>query len=408
MADPSASDKTLLERLNALKPSSINIDAPAKPAPALAIEPAKPQSREDALADRLKSLREQSSDNKLAAAPALALLHQDGDTIAPSAVVRATQPRLSSDGPHQGTAVLPTATSSALSATDDVDPLLETDDQTLEELLADLGSDQDWLDSVAAEEEEYQRVTSLLEELGKAPTTGEDQAESDTAHKSGHDGGRDEDDDDDSEDDNSEGDAMTRETDMVLAQAVDEADWEKSNQLPDSNSALAPPNHEHETALTSRNHDTHGASNFDLPAVPSALQDQADDGHLSEPPSPSPSSSADEDFAAAIASRMAALRVSPELPAAPTADVDVLGLPGVPTFAPAERPPPAFPARAGCYSDADQKTWCVVCLEDGGVRCLGCDGDVYCARCWKDMHVGPRAGYDERGHRWESFVRGGR
>ncbi|KAI1484645.1 hypothetical protein F5X96DRAFT_683434 [Biscogniauxia mediterranea] len=413
MADPSASDKTLLERLNALKPSSINIDAPAKPAPALAIEPAKPQSREDALANRLKNLREQSSDNKLAASPALALLHQDGDTIAPSAVVRATQPRLSSDGPHQGTAVLPTATSSALPAADDVDPLLETDDQTLEELLADLSSDQDWLDSVAAEEEEYQRVTSLLEELGKAPTTGENQAESDTAHKSGHDGGRDEDDDDDSEDDNSEGDAMTRETDMVLAQAVDEADWEKSNQPPDSNSALAPPDHEHETALTSRNHDTHGASNLDLPAVPSALQDQAaDDDHLSEPPSPSPSSSADEDedFAAVIASRMAALRVSPgppELPAAPTADVDALGLPGVPTFAPAERS--AFPAaRVGYgYSDADQKTWCVVCLEDGGVRCLGCDGDVYCARCWKDMHVGPRAGYDERGHRWESFVRGG-
>ncbi|KAI0599844.1 hypothetical protein F4775DRAFT_96506 [Biscogniauxia sp. FL1348] len=396
MADPSASDQTLLERLNALKPSSINIDAPAKPAPALAIEPAKPQSREDTLADRLKSLREQSSDNKLVAAPAPALLRQDGDAIARSAVVRATQPQLSSDGPHQGIAA------------DDVDPLLETDDQTLEELLADLGSDQDWLDSVAAEEEEYQRVTSLLEELGKAPTTDENQAESDTAHRSGHDSGS----DDDSEDDNSEGDAMARETDKVLAQAVDEADWEKSNQPHDSNLALAPPNHEHETALTSRDDDTHGGSNFDLPAVPSVLQDQADDSHhhhLSSPPSPS-SSADEEDFAASIASRMAALRVSPGpaelLPSAPTSDVDALGLPGVPTFAPAERPAPG-PARIRSYTDEDQKTWCVVCLEDGGVRCRGCDGDVYCARCWKDMHVGPRAGYDERGHRWETFVRGG-
>ncbi|KAJ2992984.1 hypothetical protein NUW58_g1984 [Xylaria curta] len=58
-------------------------------------------------------------------------------------------------------------------------------------------------------------------------------------------------------------------------------------------------------------------------------------------------------------------------------------------------------------SDEDQRTWCVVCLEDGTVHCLGCDAgdDVYCARCWKEMHVGPRAGYDERGHSWETLAR---
>lgn len=118
-------------------------------------------------------------------------------------------------------------------------------------------------------------------------------------------------------------------------------------------------------------------------------------------------SQSDVDFAASIASRMAALKLSGPraLPSAPTVAVDSLGLPQAPTFVPADRPVPGLVKRTG-LTDDDQKTWCVVCLEDGAVRCLDCEaGDnIYCARCWKAMHVGPQAGYDERGHSWETFV----
>ncbi|KAI1497071.1 hypothetical protein F5X99DRAFT_421637 [Biscogniauxia marginata] len=397
MADPSSSDNTLLERLNALKPSSVSLYSPAKSAPASAIEPAKPQSRQDALSDRLKNLREQSSENKIPGAPALEVLRQDGDAIAPSAATRTTQPQLNGKSLDVDTGVLPT---SSTLPSDDVDPLLQTDDQTLEELLADLGSDQQWLDGVAAEEEEYQRVTSLLEELGKTSTA--DQNRMELKARKVQPGSN----SDDSEDDNSDGDTMACEADEVLAQAMDETEWEKSNQPP--RPELAPPSSAHQVTSNSRD-DIHsepdtannkdGSSSFDLPAVPLDLQQQPDLTELS---------GEDADFAASIASRMAALKVSKpaglSLPSAPTSEVDALGLPVAPSFAPADRPAPGLIKRVG-YTDEDQKTWCTVCLEDGAIRCLGCDDDVYCARCWKEMHVGPRAGYEERGHRWETFVR---
>lgn len=89
--------------------------------------------------------------------------------------------------------------------------------------------------------------------------------------------------------------------------------------------------------------------------------------------------------------------------------LDALGLPSAPTFRPEDHQSPD-PGRGGGgllrsskYTDEDQKTWCVVCLEDATVRCVGCDGDVYCARCFREMHVGPSAGYDERGHQWVKF-----
>lgn len=141
-----------------------------------------------------------------------------------------------------------------------------------------------------------------------------------------------------------------------------------------------------------------------LPAVPTALVDPAPtSGRV-------PGGGGEDPFESSIAARLAALKGT----AAPIIHTDELGLPSAPTFRPEDnRPAPRLgrgPApRGGGYTDADQKTWCIVCLEDGTIRCLGCDddggggGDVYCARCWKEMHVGPSAGYDERGHAWEKF-----
>ncbi|ORY54581.1 uncharacterized protein BCR38DRAFT_462238 [Pseudomassariella vexata] len=360
MDHPAGSDKSLLDRLNALKATSVDLEPPLKPVFASTIEPAKSTSRDDALSDRLKSLRSQS-----------------GSPI-PTAT---TQPRTSADpdiresGQDFGSTVVPGSTG--------VDPLLDTDEQTLEELLAELGSDDQWLEEAAAEftaDEEHRRVTALLEELG---TTSPDHASLDNTAPHPHDA------DGSSDEDDSDGEPMTQEADDILAQAIDETEYEK---------AYSPGAEPRPTLPLFSGVGLKYADSFNLPAVPSELQDQPD--------LPDPSQA--DDFEADITSRMAALKglgsSGRTLPSAPTSQVDDLGLPVAPTFAPEDRPLKGVYKRCG-YTDEDQRTWCIVCLEDGAIHCLGCDDDIYCARCWKEMHVGPRAGYEERGHSWEKFVR---
>ncbi|KAI1774752.1 hypothetical protein F4818DRAFT_418837 [Hypoxylon cercidicola] len=396
MTDVPGSDRSLLERLNALKPSTVNLD-PSKSVPASNIEPAKPLSREDALTERLKSLRNQSESTRRISTSEIA--RKDSDTLAPSSPDTSQSPPLpnpKSPGTSVGAPQV-----SVDEAIDSADSLLFTDDQTLEELLADLESDQQWLDEVAAEEEEHRRVTALLEELGKAssPNPDSDDAKISKVEDDNGDG--------DNSDDDSEGEHMTREADNVLAKAVDEAEWEKANESPPyqsrpdtpvQNKDASGPDHAADESTAAQSYTKKDP--FILPTVPLNLQDQSDLAELSQE---------DADFAASITSRMAALKVKTPpprtLPSAPDSDVDAFGLPAAPSFAPADRPAPGLVKRAG-YTDEDQKTWCVVCLEDGAIRCVDCDGDVYCARCWREMHVGPSAGYDERGHRWEKFVRG--
>ncbi|KAI5864800.1 hypothetical protein GGS23DRAFT_464107 [Durotheca rogersii] len=400
MASGTGADRTLLERLNALKPTTVRLDPSLKSAVASTTEPAKPPSREDALSERLKSLRNQSH-GKVPSASSSGASRRDSNATSQPTPSQTTQlrPSVEDSGPDRGA-----QTASAVEeGIDSADNLLITDDQTLEELLADLESDQQWLDEVVAEEEEHRRVTLLLEELGKASQAdhGLDHSGSPKSANAGRN------DSEQDSDDDSEGERMIREADIILAQAVDEADWDKAHRPvspPDPGAPAASHDHKlHGSSSTTKPAVARSAEDpFGLPTVPLELQDQ---------PDLAGSSQEDADFAASITSRMVALRVSapasPTLPSAPTSDVDVLGLPAAPTFVPADRPAPGLVRRAG-YTDEDQKTWCVVCLEDGAVRCLGCDDgdDVYCARCWREMHVGPAAGYDDRGHRWERFVKG--
>ena len=51
------------------------------------------------------------------------------------------------------------------------------------------------------------------------------------------------------------------------------------------------------------------------------------------------------------------------------------------------------------YTDEDIDSWCVICNEDATVRCLGCDGDLYCQACWDEGHRGKDAGFEERTHK---------
>jgi len=51
--------------------------------------------------------------------------------------------------------------------------------------------------------------------------------------------------------------------------------------------------------------------------------------------------------------------------------------------------------------EPEELPWCVICNEDALVRCLGCDGDLYCIACYKEFHVGE----DPNEHRMEKFKR---
>ncbi|KAI0855287.1 hypothetical protein F4860DRAFT_41421 [Xylaria cubensis] len=387
MDDPPASDRSLLERLNALKPSSVSLTSPppSELNPKATIERAQPPSREDALTARLKSLRNQGSES----------IDATKTTSQEHGVEESTQPlsirRVGPSPRESETQQTPTP----VQITDDVDPLY-TDDQTLEELLADLRLDESWLDEVAAEEEEHQRVTALLTELSKPSAVSAEAGERNTGQDSSQE------DSEGNSDDDSEEEIAATEADSVLAKTLDELEWEKANKSPSPPPQSIPtlPENAKQNSSDSAVQVPDDGS-FNLPTVPSKLQDQID------PPASSIQTQSDVDFASSIESRMAALKLSGTraLPSAPTDAVDSLGLPQAPTFAPSDRPVPGLAKRTD-LTDEDQKTWCVVCLGDGTVRCLGCeDGDnVYCARCWKEMHVGPQAGYDERGHSWETFV----
>lgn len=67
-------------------------------------------------------------------------------------------------------------------------------------------------------------------------------------------------------------------------------------------------------------------------------------------------------------------------------------------------PPTAAPRAPACqkdtkFTDAEIESWCIICLADATIRCLGCAGDLYCQTCWKEGHTEPDAGYEERQHK---------
>jgi len=67
--------------------------------------------------------------------------------------------------------------------------------------------------------------------------------------------------------------------------------------------------------------------------------------------------------------------------------------------APTAAPRPSVSRTAPKLTDIEIDSWCMICLADATVRCLGCAGDLYCNLCWKEGHTGPDAGYEERRHK---------
>ncbi|KAH6609448.1 hypothetical protein Trco_002794 [Trichoderma cornu-damae] len=336
---PEDIDKSLLERLQALRGSSPGA-SPNRPAQIRSsvdvIERSKPATREDTLAARLKSLRAQ---------------HASSDSRPAAAKYAASQ----KERPEAGDG-------------DDVDLMFSTDDQTLEELLGDVSPDQN-----PAEEPSDEQVRVLLEELSRSVPR-------DEADKGRHEGGAEDSDD-------SDGEHMQAEANDVIAKCRDEAELD---------AALGNADDEADSTKRHRDRDRDDAdgsspgSDVALPSLPPNLQD------LPTSSSPRrPGAQADIDD---ITSRMAALR-------APAAR-DSFSLPSVPSSRPSAGDAPVKRlASKTDYTDDDIDGWCTVCLDDATLRCLGCDGDPYCTRCWREMHIGPAAAFDDGSHKAVQITR---
>ncbi|KAL2891479.1 zinc FYVE domain containing protein [Ceratocystis lukuohia] len=139
--------------------------------------------------------------------------------------------------------------------------------------------------------------------------------------------------------------------------------------------------------MNSRNGD-----NLGLPSVPSELP------VASSPLRPT----TDVD---SVAARLLALQTPSSPPKAASAETDALGLPSVPTSISTKFKRLATKTD---YTDEDADTWCIVCLSDATLQCLGCEGEglqIYCAECWSEMHLGPMASYDDSTHEAIRFVK---
>lgn len=109
---------------------------------------------------------------------------------------------------------------------------------------------------------------------------------------------------------------------------------------------------------------------------------------LDPPPSYSETTADDE-----LASRF----VNLSFPSVPTA---INPKPTKPTTRVSKQPQKGF-------TNEEIDSWCIICNDDATLQCIGCDGDLYCTKCWLDGHKGRDAGYEERGHKAVQYNKGG-
>jgi hypothetical protein len=90
--------------------------------------------------------------------------------------------------------------------------------------------------------------------------------------------------------------------------------------------------------------------------------------------------------------------VFPSIPDTSLSTLD--DLPSTPTTLPSSRKPKPKAKQEG-FTDEQIDSWCTICCANAAVKCSGCDGDVYCWGCWREGHVGPDVGLEEKSHHWE-------
>ena len=130
-----------------------------------------------------------------------------------------------------------------------------------------------------------------------------------------------------------------------------------------------------------------------------------DDEELSLPSAPTSLPQDDLDRTQAIEDALTARLAA--LASASPSQTDSLGLPSAPSFSPTKKPP-KIQSNIAKKLDDEIETWCIICNDDATLRCLGCDGDLYCRKCWMEGHRGESAGYEERRHRAVEFVKDGK
>ena len=253
------------------------------------------------------------------------------------------------------------------------------DDKTIEELLADLGPLEQW-DVHKSERDDVEELLRAADaalkkqpELEKVPGEVNDAQEPLPAQLPSLDMSVFQP-EPDSEEENKpkQTRAQTRngvdkEADDVLKRFMDEVEYEQK--------------HDAEDAGSSKGSEDEGEEKpsweHDLPAAPSK--------ELESAPENAVASKGDEDLALRLASL--------SLPSVPTALKSNSGTEQAST--------------ARKFTDEEIETWCIICNDDATLKCIGCDGDLYCTNCWMEGHRSDDAGYDERTHKAVQFVKGG-
>ena len=264
------------------------------------------------------------------------------------------------------------------------DEIFQTQDDELEELLRDAPREND---ATTTELTEAQ-VKALLEELSNSVPQVEDDERTRRA-RSGKSGDFEDSGDRANDSDDSDGEGMKGDVEDVIARYRDEMELER--ELTDTKDEDEDSAREEDT-----NAEATATSSLDLPTVPSTTTHPS-----SSSPHRQPTSLDD------LTTRLSALRT----PSSSPKSQDPLSLPSVPSSKPTTAKLPSGAKRLTsrtAYTDDDVDAWCTVCLEDASLTCLGCEGDPYCVRCWREMHVGPRVGFEERSHRAVEFGKSGR
>ena len=91
-----------------------------------------------------------------------------------------------------------------------------------------------------------------------------------------------------------------------------------------------------------------------------------------------------------------------QFPATPDNKFDDLELPSAPTNVPIAKHAKVG-SRTAKATDEEIDSWCIICCANASVQCFGCDKDLYCWGCWREGHTGESAGLEEKSHAWERW-----
>jgi hypothetical protein len=370
MSTPDANDDDLLSRLNALKKSSVSLDTSYS----ASIAPSSPPKPTDDLAARFARLGSVLPSGSPQPSRTASTTNYGAPVAAPGA-------------PNYLEGIAQGVGGSKIEFN-------EYDEKSLEELLGELnnavGERKEW----DVSKKEQQDVGKLLQDMRKILPDVVNSRADESKNKSSQiakeeltdwesievnvgsgEVGRVQDTEDD-EDDDEDDKKVTEvdEADDVIARVMAELEISKKYDPP------SPPSEPDGSLSRDKQSETHEHGTDNGLELPSAPKDLPEDDFTR--------SRAFED---AFTARLAAL-------AAPSpSQTDSLGLPSAPSFAPSKKPPVSTNLQERLDDEID--TWCIICQDDATLKCLGCDGDLYCQNCWMEGHRGESAGFEEKRHK---------